>query len=203
MLFNKSNYFSVPKVSGSQYQISFDMNISTVFRDLLYVQRNDKQFVLGKAAIYNSDGIPFFSDFDKILVAAREAVDKVYKFTICDHFQGRYDYRFCADEETLRMYLTNIITCDQEDKEESTLVVTNNSTGVEEAGSATELLALYFPELSIRTPVQEPSVSPMSVVLDMQEVLNEMRPIIQNGTDVEKSNAKAILAYVATKLAKQ
>lgn len=198
MLFNKSNYFSVPKVSGSQYQISFDMNISTVFRDLLYVQRNDKQFLLGKAAIYNSDGIPLFGDFDKILEAARSATSRVYKFTVCDLSQKVLDYSFYMDEESLKVSITNIINADITLDKKPHLSITDNETGETRSGTVNEIYDHYF-----HAQIAPKNDSTMSVVLDMEEVLNEMRPIIQNGTDVEKSNAKAILAYVAAKLAKQ
>lgn len=198
MLFNKGNYFSVPKVSGKPHQITFDMNISTIFYNLLHIQSNDKEFVLGKAAIYNADGIPFFSGFDKILEAARKAASRVYKFTVCDLSPKVPDYSFSMDEESLKVSITNIINTDITLDKKTDLSVTDNETGVTRRGTVNEIYDHYFHEQNASK-----SVSPICVVLDMEEVLNEMRPLIQNGTDVEKSNAKAILAYVAAKLAQQ
>ena len=201
-LFHQNNSFSIYKNNEELKTIHFKGHKVGLYYKLYSILRKKHNYHLRTSTVMTqASQILMQGNFFDIYEALISELKDEHKFSIITRNSENGDvYHWCDDLvrvlERLE-YLKEKYTRSADERLFVPVTVENNETGYKYIGTINELIE------SFSTQEDAEDEAEFGVYLSFEEVLNEMRPLILKGTDKEKIEAKAILAYVATKLAEK
>lgn len=206
-LFHPNNTFHIYKNNQDLKTINFSGHKVGLYYKLYSILRKKHNYHLRTATVMTlTSRILMQGNFFDIYEALISELKDEHKFSIITRNSENGDvYHWCDD--TVRVleqleYFKEKYTRSADERLFVPVTVENNETGSKYIGTINELIETFSTkeDADEETECEEAA---FGVYLSFEEVLAEMRPLIMNGTDKEKIEAKAILAYVATKLAEK
>lgn len=200
ILFHPQNEFCITKNNGEVKIIGFGGHKVGLYYKLYSIQRKSYNYSMRTAGIYSSTGKLLIGGcFSDIMAELIQELAREHKYCIEDsNSDGGTVIHWRDDEEGLvdqLQFLKEKYTTSGDPRLYSKVKVFNNQERTCTYETLEKQIEIYTKE--------ETKEAEFGVYLSFEEVLAEMRPLIMNGTDKEKIEAKAILAYVATKLAEK
>lgn len=204
-LFHPNNTFSIYYKNHKECKtIDFSGNKVCLYYKLYSILRKKNKYLLSTATVKTpTDCVLMKGSFFDIYEALLEELLNEHKYTIIsNNSDGDEVYHWRNDLGGVLGQLTQLkekFASSGDHRLLSQVVVIENEKNKSFQGNLDYLIELFSTQ-KVDEP-ESPGESELNVYLNFEEVLQEMRPLILNGTDKEKIEAKAILAYVATKLA--
>lgn len=199
-LFHESNTFTIYKNSQEQKTIHLTCHKVGLYYKLYSIWRKRHNYHTKTATIRDITGrVLMNGSLLDIIDRLIEELKTEHRFVIiCANSEGGEVYHWRDDEKSLVEQLTKIVETytGGGDPRLFTNVAVFDNKNEHKYFDKLENLIKIFSTQSVEDEEEE-----FGVYLSFEEVLNEMRPLITNGTEKEKIEAKAILAYVAVKMA--
>jgi|AGFT01.1.fsa_nt_gi hypothetical protein len=199
-LFHETNTFTVYKKNEEQKTIHFTGHRVGLYYKLYSILRKKHNYHLHTATIRDITGrVLMNGNFFDIFSELVTQLTTEHKFVIADKNSDGGEILHWRDDEAGVLEQLKVLQEKYKFSGDARLFnklkVINNSTRDNHYDILDNLIEIFTPKEVVQ--------SELSVHLNFEEVLVEMRPLILNGTDKEKIEAKAILAYVAQKLAEK
>lgn len=211
-LFHPTNKFSIYKTNDEQKIVHFKGHKIGLYYKLYSILRKKQNYNLRTATVCDITGrVLMCGGLNDIIEFLIDELKQEHKYTFSiENSDGGDVYHWCDDEETLVDKLSSIHQkfVDKIDgRQYINIKVINFNTKETYADTIPSLIAYFSRVVSQQKEQKEQNhmdvQNNLCVTLDFSEVLEEMKGKILFGDDKEKAEAKAILAYVATKLAEQ
>lgn len=206
-LFHENNSFHIYKNNQELKTINFRGHKVGLYYKLYSILRKKHNYHLRTATVMTlTNRILMQGSFYDIFNALIEELRTEHKYTIVSvNSEGGEVHHWRDDLDGVLLQLNTLkegYTRSGDERLFSSHIVMNNEKDETFHGNLDYLIDIFEHNNAVQN-VQEADVqeAEFGVYLSFEEVLNDMRPLIMNGTDKEKIEAKAILAYVATKLA--
>lgn len=201
-LFHENNSFCIYKNNQELKTINFGGHKVGLYYKLYSILRKKHNYHLRTATIMSlTSRVLMQGSLHDIIFALVEELKNEHTYTITSvNSENGEVHHWRDDVEGVIQQLTVLkekYTQSGDPRLYAKVRVTNNESCETRYDTLDELIHTFS---TFETPADEEEAE-FGVYLSFEEVLNDMRPLIMNGTDKEKIEAKAILAYVATKLA--
>ena len=205
-LFHPNNSFHIYKNNEELKTISFSCHKVGLYYKLYSILRKKHNYHLRTDTVMTlTSRILMQGSFYDIFNMLIEELKTEHKYTIVAiNSEGGEVYHWRDDCEGVLAQLNHLkekYKRDGDNRLFGSHIVMNNEKDETFHGNLDYLIDLF--STTEYADVPEAEESEFGVYLSFEEVLKEMRPLILKGTEKEKIEAKAILAYVATKLAEK
>src|SRR6478609_9034419 len=206
-LFNPNNTFTIYKKDEQLKTIHFNGHKVGLYYKLYSILRKKHNYHLGTSTVLSlTNRVLMTGNFFDIFAALIADLKDEHKYSIISSNSDNGEvYHWCDDKTRVveqLQYLKEKYTRSGDPRLFATVAIDNNETGDTYNASLDELIEIFSTKEDADEDT-ECEEAEFGVYLSFEEVLADMRPLIMNGTDKEKIEAKAILAYVATKLAEK
>lgn len=197
-LFHETNTFTVYKKNEELKRINFTGHKVSLYYKLYSVLKKKHDYHLQTSTVRDITGrVLMNGSFIDILMRLIEELKKKYKYSIISYNrEGIEVYHWYDDEEGVASQLMNLkekYTKSGDPRLFRKVQVLDNESQRSMYESLDDLIDMFRTTKDAKEPE-------FGLYLSFEEVLEDMRPFIVNGSDKEKIEAKAILAYVAAKL---
>lgn len=209
ILFHPTNTFTIYKKSGEPKIHKFNCHKVGLYYKLYQILRKKDNYHLSTATIHSITGSRLANgNFHNIYQSLIAELNEEYKYSIITK-NSVYDdvYHWREDSKTVKEFLENIkekYTHSNDPRLCDIITVQEHEFGCKTTGYIDELISIFSCDGDVQSiSTDNAEEAEFGVYLDFEEVLKDMRQLILNGTEKEKIEAKAILAYVAQKLAEK
>lgn len=198
-LFHESNTFTIYKNNQDLKTINFHCHKVGLYYKLYSIWRKRHNYHTKTSTVRDITGrVLMNGSLLDIIDRLVEDLNTEHKFTItAANSEGGEVRHWRDDEKAVVEQLTHMVetyTRNGDPRLFSPVEVIDHDSEKAYYENLNDLIQIF----STREDAAE---AEFGVYLSFEEVLNEMRPLITNGTEKEKIEAKAILAYVAVKMA--
>lgn len=214
-LFHESNTFSIYKNNGEQKTINFTGHKVGLYYKLYKILRNSHKFNMSSTTVRDITGrVLSNGNFLDIYFELIDVLKSEHKYSIMTTNSVGEDLYYFRDEPEGVLHKL----CDLRDKYNTkngdprrfayhTVVRRDDESFIR---NKLDYLILEYQKIADAENAEkagdddcigEVGEMGLGVYLQFDEVVNDMREQIKSGTDKEKIEAKAVLAYIATKIA--
>lgn len=205
-LFHANNSFHIYKNNYDLKTINFRGNKVGLYYKLYSILRKKHNYDLRTATIMTeTNRILMQGSFSDIFNALIEELNTEHKYTIVSfNSEGGKVHHWRDDLDGVLLQLNTLkegYTKRGDGRLFRSHIVMKNDEKLEIFdGNLEYLINLFEHDNAVQKDKEDDVQNDLVVHLNFVDVLNELRPLIKNGTEKEKIEAKAILSYVANKL---